>query len=134
MTRNAPTSRNKHPAPCDASCPRDKRTPRQKQKAFTLLEVLVALAVLAAGATALGYYAVAFRRVSSAEITRADSSLTAVQYMESLISDPPPCGADTFQTGDKRIQTFVAPSLLWVELRTEHFTFRRLVRCARDSR
>ena len=125
---------DKHPAP------------RDKQKAFTLLEVLVALAVLAAGATALGYYASAFRRISSAETSRADSAFAAVQYMESLIADPPAC-ADTVMartehrsTGEAfltRILYTPVPGpypLQWIELRSEHFTFRRLVRCARVSR
>ena len=184
-------TRNKHLATCDASTPHDKRcTSRDKRctpcdkhlaprKGFTLLEVLVALSVLAVGATALGFYAGAFKRASSAEIARADSALAAVQYMESLIADPPAC-ADTVYTrrasltgdkqslagdkqfltgnkqslvGDKLIPasdtqnpasdkhtppTFThipaTPSLQYLELRTQHFTFRRLTRCRKVSR
>lgn len=152
-------TRNKHLATCDASTPHDKRcTPRDKRNAFTLLEVLVALSVLAVGATALGFYAGAFKRASSTEIARADSALAAVQYMESLIADPPAC-ADTvytrraFLTGDKQslagdklipasdkhtpptiTHIPATPSLQYLELRTQHFTFRRLTRCRKVSR
>lgn len=152
-------TRNKHLATCDASTPHDKRcTPRDKRNAFTLLEVLVALSVLAVGATALGFYAGAFKRASSAEIARADSALAAVQYMEFLIADPPAC-ADTvytrraFLTGDKQslagdklipasdkhtpptiTHIPATPSLQYLELRTQHFTFRRLTRCRKVSR
>ena len=138
-------TRNKHLATCDASTPHDKRcTSRDKRNAFTLLEVLVALSVLAVGATALGFYAGAFKRASSAEIARADSALAAVQYMESLIADPPAC-ADTVYTrrasltGDKHTPPTIThipatPSLQYLELRTQHFTFRRLVRCRKVSR
>ena len=59
---------NKQSAPCNKHC-----MPSDKRKGFTLLEVLVALAVLAAGAVALGHYAGAFNRVSSAEIAHAVS-------------------------------------------------------------
>ena len=96
---------------CDASTPCNKhRTPRDKRKAFTLLEVLVALAVLAAGATSLSLYLGAFRRISSAELSRADRAIAAVRYMESQILDPPAC-ADTVYTrrtsltGNKQIPT-----------------------------
>ena len=170
-TRDASTPRDKRCSPCDKRCtPCDKHlAPR---KGFTLLEVLVALSVLAVGATALGFYAGAFKRASSAEIARADSALAAVQYMESLIADPPAC-ADTVYTrrasltgdkqslagnkqslvgdkqsltGDKLIPasdkhtppTFThipaTPSLQYLELRTQHFTFRRLTRCRKVSR
>ena len=191
-------TRNKHLATCDASTPHDKRcTSRDKRctpcdkhlaprKGFTLLEVLVALSVLAVGATALGFYAGAFKRASSAEIARADSALAAVQYMESLIADPPACAVTVYTrraslTGDKQSlagdkqslagdKQFLAgdkqslvgdkliptsdtqnpasdkhtpptithipatPSLQYLELRTQHFTFRRLVRCRKVSR
>ena len=75
-------TRNKHLATRDASTPHDKRcTPRDKRNAFTLLEVLVALSVLAVGATALGFYAGAFKRASSAEIARADSDRYQRSYL-----------------------------------------------------
>lgn len=166
MTRNkylAPCAAfkpsDKHPAPRNASwhsdkhpAPHNKRTACDKLKGFTLLEVLVALAVLASGTVALGHYAAAFRRVSSAEIARADSALTAVAFLDSLAISLPPC-ADTVLT---RVEALPAPRphpvvspfkiravytpvfgpypLQWVEVGSGNFTLRRLVRCARDSR
>ena len=152
-------TRNTHPATRDAFTPCNKHPvlramswSRNKQRAFTLLEVLVALAVLVAGATALGCYAGAFKRISSAEIARADSALAAVAYLDSLAVSLPPC-ADTVLT---RAETLPAPRplpivspfeiravytpvfgpypLQWVEIRTPDHTLRRLVRCARASR
>lgn len=133
-------TRNKHLVPCD------------KPKGFTLLEVLVALAVLASGTEALGHYTAAFRRISSAEIARVDSALTAVAFLDSLAVSRPPC-ADTVLT---RVEALPAPRphpvvspfkiravytpvfgpypLQWVVVGSGNFTLRRLVRCARDSR
>ncbi|WP_088637025.1 prepilin-type N-terminal cleavage/methylation domain-containing protein [Fibrobacter sp. UWR2] len=104
-----------------------------KRNGFTLLEVLVALAVLAAGAVALGHYAGAFNRVSSAEIARADSAVAAVAYLDSIAVSLSPC-TDTVLM---RAETFLLPgprALQWVEVHSGNFTLRRLVRCARASR
>ena len=68
-----------------------------KRKAFTLLEVLVALAVLAAGAATLSLYLGAFRRISALEFSRSDSALAAVAYIDSLAVSLPPC-VDTVYT------------------------------------
>ena len=78
--------------------PRDKHlASRNKRKGFTLLETLVALAVLAAGAASLSLYLGAFRRISSFEFARSDSALAAVRYMESQVAALPAC-ADTAYT------------------------------------
>lgn len=76
---------------------RDKHLACDKRKAFTLLEVLVALAVLAAGAATLSLYLGAFRRISALEFSRSDSALAAVAYIDSLAVSLPPC-ADTVYT------------------------------------
>ncbi len=77
---------------------RDKRlATRDKRKGFTLLETLVALAVLAAGAAALSLYLGAFRHISSLEFAHSDSALAAVAYMESQVTALPAC-ADTVYT------------------------------------
>lgn len=93
------TARDKHLASSDkilVAC--DKiLAPRDKRKAFTLLEVLVALAVLAAGAATLSLYLGAFRRISALEFSRSDSALAAVAYIDSLAVSLPPC-ADTVYT------------------------------------
>lgn len=86
------TARDKHLASSDkllVTC--------DKRKAFTLLEVLVALAVLAAGAATLSLYLGAFRRISALEFSRSDSALAAVAYIDSLAVSLPPC-ADTVYT------------------------------------
>ncbi len=75
----------------------DKHLACDKRKAFTLLEVLVALAVLAAGAATLSLYLGAFRRISTLEFSRSDSALAAVAYIDSLAVSLPPC-ADTVYT------------------------------------
>lgn len=91
-------TRDKHLASSDkrlALC--KKLLARDKRKAFTLLEVLVALAVLAAGAATLSLYLGAFRRISALEFTRSDSALVAAAYIDSLAVSLPPC-ADTVYT------------------------------------
>ena len=78
--------------------PRDKHlASRNKQKGFTLLETLVALAILAAGAAALSLYLGVFRHISSLEFAHSDSALAAVAYMESQVTALPAC-ADTVYT------------------------------------
>lgn len=143
----------------------DKRlATRNKQKGFTLLETLVALAVLAAGAAVLLLYLGTFRHISSLEFAHSDSALAAVRYMETQVTALPAC-ADTAHTrraslsrnppaingtpeishqpatNDKTtifpeiITTPVpATSLQWLEIRMPDYTFRRLIRCKKVSR
>ena len=135
-------SSDKRLAPCDKHLACDKR------KAFTLLEVLVALAVLAAGAATLSLYLGAFRRISALEFSRSDSALAAVAYIDSLAVSLPPC-ADTVYTRRASltrnppeinanpaitITPVPATSLQWLEIRTPGYTFRRLSRCKKASR
>ncbi len=127
-------------------------TTRDKRKAFTLLEVLVALAVLAAGAASLSLYLGAFRRIATLEFTRSDSALAAVAYLDSLAVSHPPC-ADTVLTlaetllargshpivSPIKIRAVYTPipgpvPLQWLEIRTPDYTFRRLSRCKKASR
>ena len=84
-------SSDKRLAPCNKHLACDKR------KAFTLLEVLVALAVLAAGEATLSLYLGAFRRISALEFSRSDSALATAHYMDSLATSFPTC-ADTVYT------------------------------------
>lgn len=137
----------------------DKRlATRNKRKGFTLLETLVALAVLAAGAAALSLYLGAFRHISSIEFAHSDSALAAVRYMESQVPALPACAdtvhtrraslsrnppeiSDDSATNDKttifpEIITTPVPAtpLQWLEIRTPDYTFRRLIRCKKVSR
>ena len=133
-------TRDKHLASSDKLlAPCDKHLACDKRKAFTLLEVLVALAVLAAGAATLSLYLGAFRHIFSLEFAHSDSALAAVRYMESQVTALPAC-ADT-ATNDKTtifpeiITTPIsATSLQWLEIRTPGYTFRRLSRCKKASR
>ena len=133
---------------------------RNKRKGFTLLETLVALAVLAAGAAALSLYLGAFRHISSLEFAHSDSALAAVAYMESQVTALPVC-VDTVHTRRASLTSnppeinnnpainnhpFIsdspainitpvpAASLQWIEIRTPDYTFRRLVRCRKVTR
>lgn len=90
-------TRDKHLACDKLLAPCDKHLACDKRKAFTLLEVLVALAVLAAGAATLSLYLGAFRRISALEFSRSDPALAAVAYIDSLAVSLPPC-ADTVYT------------------------------------
>lgn len=156
------TARDKHLASSDkrlVACdkilaPCDKHLACDKRKAFTLLEVLVALAVLAAGAATFSLYLGAFRRISALDFSRSDSALVAVAYIDSLAVSLPPC-ADTVYTrrasltrnppeintppainGNPAITITPVPatSLQWLEIRTPGYTFRRLSRCKKASR
>lgn len=92
------TARDKHYAAFDKHfASSDKLLACDKRKAFTLLEVLVALAILAAGAATLSLYLGAFRRISALEFSRSDSALAAAAYIDSLAVSLPPC-ADTVYT------------------------------------
>ena len=134
------TARDKHLASSDKRlAPCDKHLACDKRKAFTLLEVLVALAVLAAGAATLSLYLGVFRHISSIEFAHSDSALAAVRYMESQVTALPAC-AD-IATNDKTtifpaitITPVPATSLQWLEIRTPGYTFRRLSRCKKASR
>ena len=115
---------------------------RNKRKGFTLLETLVALAVLAAGAAALSLYLGAFRHISSLEFAHSDRALAAARYMESQVTALPAC-VDTVHTrrasltrNSPEIITTPVPatSLQWLEIRTPDYTFRRLIRCKKVSR
>lgn len=88
---------DKHLASSDKHLACDKLLACDKRKAFTLLEVLVALAVLAAGAATLSLYLGAFRRISALEFSRSDSALAAAAYIDSLAVSLPPC-VDTVYT------------------------------------
>lgn len=147
------TTRDKHFAVRDKRlAPCDKHLARDKRKAFTLLEVLVALAVLAAGAASLSLYLGAFRRIATLEFTRSDSALAAVAYLDSLAVSHPSC-ADTVLTlaetllargshpivSPIKIRAVYTPipgpvPLQWLEIRTPDYTFRRLSRCKKASR
>lgn len=60
-------------------------------RGFTLVEVCVAVAVLATGLAALGCFVAGFGQLRSIERDRIESVSRAVSHMEALIESPPSC-------------------------------------------
>ena len=60
-------------------------------RGFTLVEVCVAVAVLATGLAALGCFVAGFGQLRSIERDRIESVSRAVSRMEALIESPAPC-------------------------------------------
>ena len=60
-------------------------------RGFTLVEVCVAVAVLATGLAALGCFVAGFGQLRSIERDRIESVSRAVSRMEKLIESPAPC-------------------------------------------
>ena len=60
-------------------------------RGFTLVEVCVAVAVLATGLAALGCFVAGFGQLRSIERDRIESVARAVSRMETLIESPPSC-------------------------------------------
>ena len=97
---------------------------------FTLLEVCVALAVLAAGVLVFGRYLDGFNRVRELERLRANEILAAAQMMESLVLTPPACRDSSFTLNGIDVLLKLVPGvkpLAWAQVGS----LRRLVRCVR---
>lgn len=63
---------------------------------FTLMEVLVSLAVLTVGVTSFGYILDGFNNMRSQERLQVQFLEIASRNMESVIASPPPCRDSTF--------------------------------------
>lgn len=97
---------------------------------FTLMEVCVALAVLAAGVVVFGRYLDGFNRVRELERLRANETLAAAQSMEYLVAHAPACLDSSFSLNGVDVLLKVVPGvkpLAWAQVGA----LRRLVRCER---
>lgn len=110
---------------------------------FTLMEILVAFAVLASGLASISFLPAAFARISARERSRADAVLEAISYMERRISAPERCSDTLFVCstsacggGFSVLQSWTLGmgGFQWVEVRAEPYVFRRLLRCIVDLR
>lgn len=91
---------------------------------FTLPEVCIAMVTLFLGMLALGYYVEGFAKLRAMEKDRVDSFVEAVNSMERLIAEPPPCG-DSLQS-----QPLLARrKLVYMTVENEYVQLRRIVRC-----
>ena len=102
---------------------------------FTLMEVLVALAVFAFGSLAVGRYLDSFNRLRSMERDQTKSLIAAVETMEYFIRNPPPCTDSSFVLNEVDVVRSTMPgvvSLAWVVVSTGgvgQVELRRLVWC-----
>ena len=110
---------------------------------FTLLEILVAFAVLASGLSAIAFLHGTFNRMSAREATRADAVTAAIAYMERVIENPVPCADTLFVCASPACGSglYVSQShldagrgLQWLEVGAGPYVFRRLLRCVAVSR
>ena len=108
---------------------------------FTLLEILVAFAVLASGLSAVAFLHGTFNRMSAREASRADAVTAAIAYMERVIENPAPCADTSFVcappscTAPLRVsRSRINAGFQWVEVEAGPYVFRRLLKCVAASR
>ena len=108
---------------------------RRNASGFTLMEVCVALAVLAFGSLAVGRYLDGFNRVRSVEREQAKILVAAVQTVEEFVRNPPPCTDSVIAQNRVEVTLSAVPGavpLAWVQVTAEKISrvrLRRLVRC-----
>lgn len=119
-------------------------------KGFTLIEVLVALAILSTSSVVFGTIVGFFNQQRSLERSRANAFVCAVETMESLIDNPPSCevstrpsshGPATSRNVDSGIPCDSAVVALrpvpgvvplsWAQVQVSTVSFRRLVKCVK---
>lgn len=83
-----------------------------KKKGFTLMEVLVALAILGASSAVFCKFVEGFLQLRGAERRQAQAFLCATQTMEFLVHNIPSCGAaGQFTSGDVSYTLSPVPGL-----------------------
>ena len=112
-------------------------------RGFTLVEVCVAVAVLATGLAALGCFGhraggsglpsfvAGFGQLRSAERARIESVIEAVSSMEKLIESPPPCNDSLYALllSPSFRQALAGAHLYYAETGDSLVRLRRIVRC-----
>lgn len=123
-----------------------------KSSGFTLMETLVALAILGIGASAFALFLGMYWRDRGAEIAYAKSAQAAFAYVESAVRSAPDCGgpprsSPSFPPRSSPSFPLRSPAPLpsqfeilwdsvpgaagfvWLQVRFGESSFRRLVRC-----
>lgn len=100
-------------------------------RGFTLVEVCVAVAVLATGLAALGCFVAGFGQLRSAERARIESVIEAVSSMEKLFESPPPCNDSLYALplSPSFRQALAGAHLYYAETGDSLVRLRRIVRC-----
>ena len=108
---------------------------------FTLMEILVAFAVLASGLSAVAIFHGSFNRMSAREASRAEAVVAGISYVERSIENPAPCADTSFVCAPPSCAATLRVSRLrvnagfqWVEVEAGPYVFRRLLRCVAASR
>lgn len=107
-------------------------------RGFTLVEVCVAVAVLATGLAALGCFVAGFGQLRSIERDRIESVIETVSSMEKLIESPPSCDVPPPPCDDPPAcdvpvpplrQALAGAHLYYAETGDSLVRLRRIVRC-----
>lgn len=99
-------------------------------RGFTLVEVCVAVAVLATGLAALGCFVSGFGQLRSIERDRIESVTRAVSRMETLIESPAPCDVPLPCDVPPPLRQALAGAHLYYAVAGDSLVrFRRIVRC-----
>lgn len=100
-------------------------------RGFTLVEVCVAVAVLATGLAALGCFVAGFGQLRSIERDRIESVTRAVSRMEKLIESPPSCDdPPACDVPAPPLRQALAGAHLYYAVAGDSLVrFRRIVRC-----
>lgn len=108
------------------------------KQGFTLMEVMVALAVLAAGTVAFENFFDSFNNIRILERRQAKAFVEAASVMENLIENPPLCRDSVYVQNQVRVRLEAAPGVIpLVLVQVAHdsclhkIELQRLVKCKR---
>lgn len=102
------------------------------KRGFTLIEVCVALPVLAASLAAFFIWIDAFLKLRSLERDEAVQFVEAVGLVESRIENPPFCSDTSFERGAEgyvKLERTGANGLSWLSVQVGAVYLKRLVKC-----